>query len=153
MFHHKHSSATYFTVFLAGILWGILVWNTLSNITLSLLFLGFIIVVSSYIALYFRSLYTFIFLWLFSCFLWLWTSLYHSNLFNQNIEIVSEYTWLYWEYEGKVIKVYKRSDYYDEYTMRLSLIHGQNILENINHLLRVPKNFSLSPWELVKYSW
>jgi len=153
MFHKQQSKSTYFTVFLAGILWGILLWNTLSDITLSLLFLSFVIVVSCYIFLFLRSLYIFILLWLFSCLLWLCTSLYHAKIFNQNSEIVSQYTWLYWEYSGRVKKVYKRSDFYDEYVMSLSCLHGQNISENIDHLLRVPKNFSLSPWELVKYSW
>jgi competence protein ComEC len=50
-----------------------------------------------------------------------------------------------------VQSLYKRSDFYDEYSVRLLSIHDRKIDSKILHLLRLPKNFIAYPGQVISY--
>ena len=66
--------------------------------------------------------------------------------------MIERHMGLYQEYKGIVHSVYKKSDYYDEYIVKLQEIEDTGVPSDLRHLLRVPKNFSLEPGQEIVYS-
>ena len=67
------------------------------------------------------------------------------------MKIIERYEGLYLSYTGEVQEVYKRTDFYDEYRVKLQEIDTVKIETNIQHLLRVPKNFHLQTGQHIAY--
>lgn len=148
----KFSPNSYFTLFLVWTLGWILIWNIVDDILLSLIvglvFLLWIFLVTSY---YRQFMYCLCFM-LLGYWIWIWSSLISHYNISRNSVVVDSYSWLYNRYNWEVVKLYKRSDYYDEYVLSLQSIHDKNIDNKIKHLLRLPKNFSLYPGQVISYS-
>lgn len=70
----------------------------------------------------------------------------------ENMLIVDRYNGLYNSYEGEVKELYKRSDYYDEYLITMVGINDSDIDTNILSILRLPKNFTLYPGQVISYN-
>lgn len=117
-----------------------------------LLFIFFVILVGI-ICLQYRQIFLFsVFL---SCgiILWIWVWIHHGQKVQYNIQQLHVYNGQYNTYQWQVSKVYRRSDFYDEYYIIIDKVEDEYILWNIGHLLRVPKNFILSPRQIIRYSW
>ena len=80
---------------------------------------------------------------------------YYQGTLDIRIDFIESYEDAFINYTWEVYKIQKRAEYYDEYIMILHSIWTQDILDmrSIQHILRVPKNYNLSPWEIYNYSW
>lgn len=119
----------------------------LSSIFLSLICFSFYRVKKSS-SLFFITLLIFYLVWCIYGF-------HYSISHNERLDYVESFQGIYMEYTWVVTRVQKRSDYYDEYIMRLSSLwaHSKSDSHKILHILRVPKNFSMLVWEEYRYLW
>ena len=82
-----------------------------------------------------------------------------DSYYNWTVEacerLIYSYEGLFTQYIWSVHKIQKRADYYDEYIMRLEYIWKRSLdnTRRIYHILRVPKNYTLFPWEQYSYTW
>lgn len=70
----------------------------------------------------------------------------------QKENLLFPYSWVFQTYEGEVLSVQNRKEFYDTYVIKLKRIGNVSLdTKNIFHLLRVPKNFSLVPTQTISY--
>ncbi len=142
----------YFTIFLSSICGGILLWNLTQDTILSLILLGAYTLITIVIYHYYRQIIYCLFFIFLGLILWFSSSHFHQYQISQNTSKLDSYVWLYHIYEWEVKTLYKRDEYYDEYTVRSTQIGDMKIDINIQHLLRLPKNFVLHPGQKISYS-
>ena len=135
-----------------------LVWLTfflyLSDTVLFLLVYTFLTIIIFFFARAKRTLVSIVMLTLSVVFLWgLYWYIYHSYQETQ-VSLVVSYEDMFINYVWEVYKIQKRAEYYDEYIMKLYQLWNQEIEKphTLKHILRVPKNYNLLPWELYEYS-
>jgi len=147
------SKSTLFTFFLIGILSGIALFNVSTDSVLSLLALSFLFLISTLICLQFRQIFwimMFVVVW---WILWILAWWYNGHITSSNIDKIQVYSWLYNTYQGELVKVHRRTDYYDEYLVCLKSIETREISWKILYTLRVPKNFKLEPGQVISHQW
>ena len=147
------SKNTYFTIFLIGVLLGICVNNFTEYIWLSVLLYGVLLLLWIITSLYHRYIFNVCIILLWALLLGSYYSEVHVSQIEEKLEYTQKYSWLYVSFTGQVKKLYKRSDYYDEYILDLEYVEDEKAIWDISHILRVPKNFSLTPNQLISYSW
>ncbi len=145
----------FFLVLCSGFLLGIWIFFILVDAILlffSCIFL-FLICLSFYRVkkssqLFFICFFVFYIIW------WIY-GFYFSQHHHERLDNVKSFQNLYMEYNWVVIRIQKRSEYYDEYLMRITSLWVDSDVgsQRILHILRVPKNFSLSVGEEYKYFW
>lgn len=147
-----------FTFFLSGVLAGILIFQGLEDIFLSLFFLLWCIVLCISWCLFLHSSLQKAFFLVFlslgiGMLSWIGYSYYWDIERQGKIDLIDQSMWLYLPMQAYVSSVDSRKEFYDVYEMHLYKL-GENSLEkeNIHFLLRVPKNFILFPWEYISYS-
>ncbi len=137
---------------LCGILSGICITNIIEDFLLVFILIVILFLLGVILWLYYRQ-FVIPALCFMACFiLGTFYSVYSLNNIKEKSVIVDSYNWLYLSYSWEVWKLYRRSDFYDEYVMNLRQVWESNVDVNISHLLRVPKNFSLVPGQLVSYN-
>ncbi len=149
----KYSINTLFTYFLVGVLAWIWWFNILEDIILSLLIIMFLCIIGITICLQFRQIFWLLIMLVIGVIVWVWFSSYKGQEMAVNMTQLDVYYGLYNSYQGKVVKVYKRSDYYDEYVINIDKIADEVFWQELLHLLRVPKNFTLEPRQVISYQW
>jgi len=149
----EYSLNILFSYFLIGILVWIWWYNIIGDVFLSLIIISFISIIGFIISLRFRQIIS-------SCIV-LGTGIICGLWYSSNAQIeriinskqIDTYYGLYNSYEGEVLKVYKRSDFYDEYVINVEKIEQEVFWQDLLHLLRVPKNFVLEPRQHISYQW
>ena len=143
----------YFTCCLLWILWGIIIINTTEDLFLGIYIISTMLLISIIpVSQYRQFLYSSIFILLGSIgWLYYWYILSWER--SENIRIIDRYEWQYVPFTWEVHKLYRRSDFYDEYILKLYMIQDTEIFKDIYHILRVPKNFSLIPGSQIRYQW
>ncbi len=152
MWHHNNISS-FFTVFLLSVLWGILLWNTIPQVSLLGIIYVFFLIIVLYICFFLKHIFFYALVWTVAVLVWLTVSLQHSSILNENLMQMSPYEWLYIEYSGKVHGLYKKRDFDSEYIISLQSIHNNVIDREIHHILRLPNNFTLRDGDIISYSW
>lgn len=74
------------------------------------------------------------------------------NYRQENSQMVDSYMWLWTKQEWEVVEVYRRSDFYDEYTIKIQKLGDTKVDKSILSLVRIPKNFVLYPGQKISYS-
>ena len=152
MWHKIPSNSTLFSAFLIALLLGILITNVLFDIQLALIVLCFWVIVCLYLMQFLKGIFVLLLVGSLWYVLWMYSSLYHAQLYEDRWWKIDVFVWQYNSYQWVVKKVYKRADFYDEYVMKLSEIWDLKLQGDIGHILRVPKNFQLEPWQHIAYS-
>ena len=136
-------------------LWAFLLWVSVYYISWDFILANYIIVL---VCLFLLVFWTYIGQWknliiIVLITLGMWVSYTHISYqkVTEWLSVVAPYVGLYNSYEWEVLGVRRRSDFYDEYIIDLRQIDSESIRANISHLLRVPKNFSLSPGQEIRY--
>ncbi len=149
----KIKNNTYFTL----VLWAILSWIACFYFTKDAILSAFIVgnfTVACLIFLnYYRQYLVHILFVLFGIVLWIWIAHYDYISVQERNDIVDRYENMYVSQTWKVIELYRRSDYYDEYVLKTLSINDTDIDREILSLLRIPKNFDLVPGQLISYAW
>ena len=148
----KISRNIIFNYFLIGILFWIGGYNILEDFVLSLLLTFCVIIIAWIICFRYRQIFLCIIFLFFGVFLWTGVATYDATIKLDNMTQLSWYYGLYNEYEWQVQRVDKRTDYYDEYKVRITSVNHIEMEWEIVHLLRVPKNFILKPYQVINYS-
>ena len=145
---------TYFTGFLVAILVWICIFQTLETRILSCILSIFFCILLFYFCYFFSTKFPYYlyFSIILGLFVWVTYSSISFQKITSNQYQINQYSWLYNAYHGEVLGVKKRSDFYDEYTLRLLHIWSVSFSWNILHILRVPKNFSLEPGQEISYA-
>jgi len=147
------SRSTLFTYFLIWILSGIGIYNVLWDYILSGISLVFMCLIWCLFCLQFRQIFLLLILLVFGWFLWTIVWWYNGHIISQNLDSIQWYSWLYNTYQWEVVKVHRRTDYYDEYILKLDRIETSDTEERILYILRIPKNFVLEPRQVVSHHW
>lgn len=149
----KNNKNLLLNISLLWILWGIWVTNITEDFLLSGIIISTVFLFWFVLCLHIKS-YIFSVLFFVVCFVaWSYFTAYSQSTISQNSDFVTRYTGLYLPASWEVKKLYKRSDFYDEYIISLREIDEQKVPENIFHILRIPKNFSLVPGQVISYQW
>jgi len=135
----KISRNIIFNYFLIGILFWIGGYNILEDFVLSLLLTFCVIIIAWIICFRYRQIFLCIIFLFFGVFLWTGVATYDATIKLDNMTQLSWYYGLYNEYEWQVQRVDKRTDYYDEYKVRITSVNHIEMEWEIVHLLRVPK--------------
>lgn len=143
---------TYFT----SILCAFLLWIGIANVIKDIYMLSIILSIISILFYIYSTQYRhvkacLIFILIFG-WIGMWYSLYRNITMDTNIQLTRQYIGLYVSMEWEVKELHKRSDYYDEYILQLGQIHDKKISSKIMHLLRLPKNFTIYPGQVISYS-
>ncbi len=145
------SKNTYFTAILLAVLFGIFLQNFLEDIILSCIIESFLFLIGTIFVFSQKQVLRLYFLVFFFCLFGIIYSYQSTLLLWKNMKIIERYEDLYLSYTGEVQEVYKRTDFYDEYRVKLQELEGVKIETNIQHLLRVPKNFHLQTGQHISY--
>lgn len=145
----------YFLIFSLSFLFSVSFYFILEDTILFILWSIFLSIFAYIFYIYKKSLIFFCLWSIFFFFVWWLYAWLYYKVTTEKSSFIEAYNGVYVEYLWEVLKVQKRSKYYDEYIMRLSSLSWEEISpeEKILHILRVPKNFSLSHWELYRYYW
>ena len=142
---------TYFN----SILWAFLLWVSVYHISWDFILANYTIIL---MCLFLLVFWTYIRQWsylmcigIIGLSIWVVYSHISYQKVTEWLSVISPYVGLYNNYEWKVVGVQRRSDFYDEYIIDLWQIGAVSVEANISHLLRVPKNFSLSPGQEITY--
>lgn len=150
---NNFSNSSLFTSFLVWILIWLWTFNVLDDIVLTLIVFVFCIIVWIIICLQFRQIFLLSFLVLFWNILGAYVWYSNGQHISTNLDSVDSYYGLYSEYQWEVIKVYKRTDFYDEYLLNLDRLEWVGISQKLLYVLRVPKNFILEPRQVISHQW
>jgi len=145
----------YFLIFSSSFLFSVSFYFILEDTTLFILWSIFLSIFAVIFYIHKKSLIFFCIWIIFFFWVWWLYAWWHDKVTSKKSSFIETYNGVYVEYSWEVLKVQKRSEYYDEYIMKLSSLSGEEISseEKILHILRVPKNFSLSRWEHYRYYW
>lgn len=147
------SRSTLFSSLLIWILFWIWVSNILEDIFLCIIIFLFFLLLWIIICLQYRQiilLCLLLFLW---GSIWIIIWFYNGQNISTNLDIIDSSYWLYSTYTWEVIKVHRRTDYYDEYLIDLDRFEDVLIQQKLLYVLRVPKNFTLQPKQIVSHQW
>ena len=147
-----YSKNALFNFFLWGILCGIWTINILEDLFLSLYLLAVAFLICTSFLIYFRKVSLIVILLITGSILWIIYGNYFWGVRTDREAFVERYVWEYIPMTWEVTKLYKRSDFYDEYVLNLHSVTEEKVIPGISHILRIPKNFSLTPWQQVSYS-
>lgn len=143
----------YFSTLLGSILFAIWTMTVLRDFTLSALFLCFVFCLGILITYSYRQYRFILFFSLLWVLLWfLYTHIYLESVKSKQEQILP-YIWSYISQQGRVVELYRRQDYYDEYILEWEVLSNISLSKNIFYILRVPKNFELDVWERISYTW
>lgn len=147
------SRSNLFTSFLVWILIWIWMFNVLEDLVLSCIVVLFSCILGYAICLQFRQIFLLFILGLIGCIIWIGVWYDNGHEISLNIDSIDRYYGLYNTYQWEVIKVYKRSDFYDEYLLMLDSVGWQELWQEILYLIRTPKNFVLEPRQSISHQW
>lgn len=147
----KKSNNSLFTTFLVGLLGWIIGYNVLNDIFLSFIAIAFIILLWSFICLYYRQIFLSLMVLILWSLIWVWIWHNDGQKISEYSKKIDRYYGLYTVYTWEVMSVHKRSDFYDEYIVKLSKVSDSVFTENIQYILRVPKNFVLEPRQIISH--
>lgn len=138
---------------MSAILWGIFLWNFFEDtILISIVAIVFLLVVF----ILFRHIHR-ICIVLFCLVFWVvigaGSSIYHGKIIDINISILDRYEWQKNTYIWTISDVYKRSDFHDDYLVKVRQINHLSIKSDMHAIIRVPKNFSLHPGQEISFEW
>jgi len=150
---NNFSNSSLFTSFLVWILIWLWTFNVLEDVVLSLITFIFCIIVWIIICLQFRQIFLLYFLLLVWNVLGAYVWYSSGQHISTNLDSVDGYYGLYNEYQWEIIKVYKRTDFYDEYLVNLDKLEWTYISQKLLYVLRVPKNFVLEPRQVISHQW
>ncbi len=148
-------NSSYFLTFLFGILIWIFLFFWVLDIWLALILISLFFSLLVCFVLYYRQLVSLSIILCIAIIISLFYSAYTYNAIQKNWEILDMYSWQYIQYLSEVEEVYKRTDYQDEYIVRLIKINNKIIgkqKQSIFNIVKVPKNFQLTPWQHIEYS-
>ena len=150
-----HNTQKYILISCVSFLVGLTLFLYLIDPILSLLSLTVISIICLLFARAYRKLFQTLLIIICFISIWWFYGLYYQETLNARIILVESYEDLFITYTWEVYKIQKRDDYYDEYIMKLHMIWNEKIdnPNTLKHILRVPKNYNLFPWEIYEYSW
>lgn len=143
----------FFLLTLISILWGIFLWNFTWDLILSGGILWLILALWGVVGQYYRQAYVFILVILLGLLSWVLFSIYSLLHIQENTQVVDRYEGMYSSYIWEIQGLSQRKEFYDEYIVKLKKIDNENIDWRIHHLLRIPKNFTLAPHQVITYEW
>ncbi len=145
------SKNTYFSCFLLWLLLRISLYNILGDIFLVFIFLFFLGIILFLCFIQNRHTYVCLFFVFFASLFWSIYGQFYIYKVDKNIEVVDRYMWTSNTYIGEVKNLYKKWDFQDQYVLTLKQIWNIKVSGNILHILKIPKNFSLYPWQSISY--
>ena len=146
-------NSSLFTCVLVGILGWILAYNSMSDLFLTFIAASLVFLLLLQICLIYRQIFLFSILVTIGAIIWTWVWYHNAQDISENSQKIDVFYGLYSDYTGEVHKVYRRSDFYDEYVLELESVSGIYFSGNVLYLLRVPKNFILEPEQKISHSW
>ncbi len=84
--------------------------------------------------------------------IWVVYTWYFQQELRMKQEFIAPYMWLYNSYTWEVKKVSRKDEFLDIYEIQLLQIEDREAPDMMHHLLRIPKNFALTPGETIRYS-